>query len=1355
MSIVAPASAAAATPRSRRDPVIAWLGSIARVALSLVLLAWSLVLIAWLTLHWGILPNVDRFKPRIEDAASKALGVPVGIGNIVVRSSGWIPSFELRDVRLSDAAGHPGLQLPRVFAALSPRSLLGLEVRFEQLLIEGAALDVRITREGRLIVAGLEMGTGLATGGGDHAAADWFFRQYEFVIRGGSLRWTDERRSEEPLALNDVQFVARNTLLRHDLRLDATPPAAWGDRFSINARFAQPLLARAGDWHRWTGTAHVTLPRIDMHELARHVELPFRLDEGDGAVRAWIDIAAGTARAATLDVALRSLRLRLDPGVEPFALTQIEGRLEGRRDATGFGVTLKQFGFITPDGATWPRSDASLTWRQREGQPSHGGELSAQRVDLALASQLAARLPLGHALHEQLRDWAPRGMLSGVAARWDGPIDTPTRYEMRGEVNGLTLRAQAASAPHAIGRPGLAQLNGTISASEQGGEATLQMTDGSIEVPGLWEEPHMPIERFGAHVNWRFETLPGRANAPRRLAVQVRDVRMANADFEGDAKLAWRSGDDPARRYPGVLELDARLSRASAERVARYLPLGLGEAPRRYVQQAVRSGRVTQATFRVRGDLHDFPFDAPKHSPKDGDFRVAARLEDVAFAYVPPAVDGLQPLWPVFDKLSGELVFDRGAMEIRNAQAGVFGVTLSKVQGGIRRLGDPKPVLTIDGHAAGPLNDLVRYVNESPVGTWTGNALRRTSTSGAAQLRLALTIPLNDTSATHVKGQLALDGNDVRLAPDVALFAASKARIEFTHKGFSVQGGRARVLGGETTFEGGTLANGALRFSATGHVSAEGLQRASELGAGARMAQSLSGQTSYRASVAIVQGHVEFGVTSNLVGIASALPAPFQKNAETPLMLKWQNTVAEAREGQPVRDSLQLDLGSLLHARFEREATANGMRVVSGGIGVQDAAPLPATGVAANISVATLNIDDWKRAIERGSADTGTSDNDAGYTPNAVALRAQELIGDARRLTRVVVGATRENSTWRANIDAEQLAGYVEYRPAQRASSAGRVYARLSRLSLPKSDVEQVDSLLDQQPSAVPALDVVIEDFELRGKRFGRIEIEAVNRESPRDWLLTKLTIVNPQARLNAHGNWAAQDSASTRRRTTMDFTLDLDDSGGLLERMGTPNAVKGGKGSLAGQVSWLGSPLSLDYPSLGGTFHVAIDSGQFLKTEPGAARLLGVLNLQALPRRLVLDFRDLFQEGFAFDNVTGDVTIRQGIASTNNLRMRGVQAVVLMEGNADLAKETQDLRVVIVPEINAGSAALAYAVINPAVGLGTFLAQYFLRQPLIRAGTREFQISGSWADPKIERLERKTESGSAAEKRRDDSEGK
>ncbi len=131
--------------------------------------------------------------------------------------------------------------------------------------------------------------------------------------------------------------------------------------------------------------------------------------------------------------------------------------------------------------------------------------------------------------------------------------------------------------------------------------------------------------------------------------------------------------------------------------------------------------------------------------------------------------------------------------------------------------------------------------------------------------------------------------------------------------------------------------------------------------------------------------------------------------------------------------------------------------------------------------------------------------------------------------------------------------------------------------------------------------------------------------------------------------------------------------------------------------------------------------------------KLLSVLSLQSITRRMTLDFRDVFSQGFAFDYIRGDISVDQGLARTNNLQMKGLNAAVLMEGKASLVDETQDLKVVVVPEINAMTASLAATAINPVVGLGSFLAQMFLRGPLMEAATRTFHVRGTWADPVVE----------------------
>jgi uncharacterized protein YhdP len=307
----------------------------------------------------------------------------------------------------------------------------------------------------------------------------------------------------------------------------------------------------------------------------------------------------------------------------------------------------------------------------------------------------------------------------------------------------------------------------------------------------------------------------------------------------------------------------------------------------------------------------------------------------------------------------------------------------------------------------------------------------------------------------------------------------------------------------------------------------------------------------------------------------------------------------------------------------------------------------------------------------------------------------------------------------------------------------GHLYARLSRLNLPPSSVAEVEGLLEAPPINLPALDIVVEQLELRGKKLGRIEIEARNSEAPKsrlkavsEWQLSKLNITVPEASLRSTGRWLTAADGNAQRKTEMNFKLEVSDAGALLTRLGTPNALRGGTGQLEGSVAWQGSPLALHYPSLSGQFGVSMGRGQFLKADAGAAKLLGVLSLQALPRRLLLDFRDVFYEGFAFDSVRGDVSITQGMAHTRNLQIKGVNALVQLDGSADIAQETQKLRVVILPSLDAGTASLvAGLAVNPVVGLTAFLAQLFLQNPLIKANTQEFLIDGSWAEPRVTKV--------------------
>jgi uncharacterized protein (TIGR02099 family) len=1371
----------------------------ARWLFKLLLVVLLVFTAAWGSLHVWIVPRIGEFRPQLESEASKVLGVPVRIGAITAQSEGLIPSFELIDVALLDPQGRVALKLPKVLAALSPRSLWNLG--FEQLYLDKPFLEMR-RAGGKIYVAGLDL---TRSGNNDGRAADWFFSQTEFVIHQGTVRWSDEERGAPPLALNQVDVVVRNSARRHNLRLDATPPPEWGERFSLRGIFRQPLLStRSGRWQDWDGQVYADFSRVDVSHVRRYVDVPgIQLSEGNGAVRAWADVSKGRVTGGAADLALAEVSATLGTQVQALTLQSVAGRLGGKLLDNGFEFSAEGLQFRTREGQVWPGGNVFVSWQQAEGTRPPQGELRADKLDLAALAQVANKLPLGTATHTALTAYAPKGLVETINASWKGPLGEPISFDAKGRVVQLEvaarhgpMRTELKEPREAVGSPGIKGASIDFEASRTGGKVKLAMENGSLELPGIFEVPMVALDLLQAEVQWKIEG--------NKISVDVPSLKFANADAMGDAHATWHTSE-PAQssgkgRFPGVLDLQGGMSRADGTRVWRYLPTGIPRQTREYVRNAVVRGQASGVKFRIKGDLHDMPF----ADPKLGDFRIAGNVTDVTLAYVPRSIQPRDAReWPALQQLAGELVFERRGMQVNGASsrmAGAPGLMFNKIQVQIEELAHSIVVISAEGR--GPLAEALGVVLGSPLGLIAGPALEKATANGNADYNLQLSLPVATIDKSRVQGSLTLAGNDVQISPASPLLGKARGVVTFTEIGFGVVGGQARMLGGEVRLEGGTRTvpavpgtAGAPQDTATvlraqGTFTAEGLKQAKELGFVSRIAGNASGGASYAAVLGIRRGMTELSVTSNLQGLGLNLPAPLNKAPDAVLPLRFENALVRepaaaagssiaASGGTPkMQDQLIIELGRIVSINYLRDVSGAEARVIRGGIAVGllpgESAPAPEEGVVANINLNSINIDAWESMLSgaagasmatiaaepargTGSAGAASSAAASSYLPTLMAIRARELTAENRTLHNVVVGGSRDGLTWRANIDATELNGYVEYRQPTGAG-AGRVLARLARLTIAPGGATDVESLLNEQPANIPALDIVVEDLDLRGRRLGRVEIDAVNRGAGavareggvREWRLNKLNISNPEASFTATGNWTAINAQAAsanprppralpeRRRMVMNFKLDINDSGALLARFGMKDVVRRGKGKMEGQVSWIGSPLSLDYPTLSGIFNINVESGQFLKADPGLAKLLGVLSLQALPRRLALDFRDVFSEGFAFDFVRGDVTIEEGEAATNNLQMKGVNAAVLMAGRADIAKETQDLKVVVVPEINAGTASLVATVINPAIGIGTFLAQYFLRRPLIDATTQEFHIDGTWADPKITKVPRR-----------------
>lgn len=1320
--------------------------------LALLVFAWVAVLLAWSALHIFIVPRIDDYRGVLQQQASRVMGVRVDIGSIQAKGGWLVPWFEINDIALFDREGREALHLPRVLAAISP--LATLRGNFEQIDIESPELEIRKDAQGHVWVAGLDTAQA-----GDGSAADWLFSQPQLIVRQGVVHWRDESRPQKSqtdapvLTLRDVTVSLVNPWFRHDMRVDATPPEVLGRRLSLQGSFHQAPWLRAGDTSQWSGEAFANLPFVDVATLRQWVPMDkgLSLKEGRGALRLWSDIRQGEPVGVTADVALEAVEARLGADLLPLSLRHVQGRVGAQWQGNHVEISTQDLVFDTQEGEHWPGGVLRVSWSE---DVLASGALNADRLDLEALAQISQRLPLPDKWRALLARVQPQGQVNQLKATWQQTAQQGLNYSVHGQVRQLHLKRDTQADSVFANLPGIEAAQLILDLNQSGGKAQVTWHQGRLTLPFGLDQNQIALDDASVQLAWQL-TGPD-------VAVQFTQGRLANEDLAGEFTGSWKTGTGE-QRLPGVLDLTASISRAKVTRVHRYLPDSLPASVRSYVRDAMLAGEASRGSIRLRGNLSDMPFE----NPRLGEFRIAAQVAQGHYAYVPresaKPKTALTPVWPDLKEVTGELVFDRNSLSFKGQTqlAGTKDVPWHKVEARIADFANP--VVDVSGEARGPLAQVLQMVTNSALNDLTGGVLSKSQATGDATYKLALKLPLAQLQSSKVEGTVAFSNNSLQVIPGTPVLQKTRGTLAFSETGIQLKALQAQLLGGDATLDGGLrfAGNGdasPVQLQIKGELTAEGVRQAQELGWVSRLAQRATGKAAYSATVGMRRGKPELLISSNLKGMALTLPAPLNKLASTTLPLRIESQLTRESlqpNARVFQDQIKVSLDRMLSVAYVRDLNTARPRVLSGaiavGASVVDGLSQRDNVVSLNLQLPTVDLDAWDAALtqltgaplikSKPSKKTilgqEAADDDAqDYLPNLAALRADEIKVADRLIHKVVVSGSRQSDLWRVNISAEELSGFAEVRPAK-GNVPAQLFVRLAYLNIPPSSVPDVERMLSEQPSSIPTLDIVIADLTLRGKKLGRLEINAINQvgaKAAREWRLNKFNVNLPEATLTAHGSWMAD--GPRLRRTQFNFALAIRDSGELLTRLGTPGAIRGGEGRLDGQVSWQGSPITLDVASMTGQMNLAIEKGQFLKTEPGAARLLGVLNLQALPRRLSLDFSDLFSDGFAFDFVRGDVRIEQGVALTNNLQMKGVVAGALIEGSADLVKETQKLKVVVVPEINAGTASLYMATINPLVGLTSYLAQMVLSKPLVRAGTSEFLVDGTWADPRVTKVD-------------------
>jgi uncharacterized protein (TIGR02099 family) len=1236
-----------------------------------------------LWLRYVALPSVDNYRPDIVASIEKASGTTVSVQRISGGWGGLRPTLTLEGFRMADRRGRSALAIERADVTISWWSLLVGQLQFHDVDFHRPALALRRGRDGVVYLADKPLNE--PGSAGDDRLVEWLLGQPRLGIHEATLAWRDEFIDAPEIQLSKVEIVMRKAHGRHHAALTAMPPAALASRIDVRG----DLAFRHGE-HGWliSGDGYVEALQADLAALRSHLPLPDSLRNGVGSVRVWTRLADNALRDITADLRVRDAKVQLAEDSLPLELASFSGRVSYNLQPEGFRFGTEGLRFRTPGGAEAQPGNFSVTRSAQKGQAPKG-EVRADGIDLKIAASLLEYFPVPRDVKAQVLRFAPRGRIADASLTWSGEdAASAIRYEVKGRFEDLAVNA--------VDRwPGVSGLTGDVKGTDAGGVVRLASKGAALDLSQIFRAP-VVLDKLDAQATWRRD---GEA-----VEVAVERAQFANAHAQGEVTGTWRSvPTTPERPSPGYVDLQATVTHADIRRVGDYMPNRF-EITRNWLDRSILGGEGTRVRLELKGDLYDFPF----ADGKEGKFVVEGDVRGARLKY--------HPDWPSVDAIDGTFRFEGRRMEIRAQKGAIFASRVLSASAIIENLGAKPPVLVVEGQVDTSGADGIRFLRESPLVNGPGAFSRVVAIEGPGSLKLRLTYPFSGMDPVRVAGDYDFNGAAASVGRNLEM-SEMKGRLSFTEKGVSAPGLEGKMFGHPAVLRLATQPDNQVLTTLTGRIDAATIRKHLSESLGARF----NGTADWSARLVSNREGSELTVTSDLKGLAVTLPEPLSKTADESRPV----AVAYSRLGTE-NELATVNAGKGVYARYGRIAER-------WHAALRFSEPFASEPVREGLwlygTLPALDADAWISIFYRRTPPAGPPPAPAGASAPDLELRGMDLrLGRVRYqnrdFTQVAVNLQKRGSVWDGSLQGPQVEGEVRWDP----SGKGRVSAQLKRLAFGEG-AKEIPEPADEGDSDLPALDVVADRFEFRGRWLGKLDIKA--EPAGDEWRIDKLDIANDHAHFGSSGVWRRTGAGSI---TTLTLKLDSENLNALLGQFGYGEYMKRGSGHLEGTLVWPGMPYEFSLGRISGTFRVEGRRGQFAKLEPGAGKLLGLLSLQSLPRRATFDFSDVFSDGFAFERINGDVKVARGILLTENFEISGPSAFVTLAGEVSLPKETQSLTMRVVPEVSEAAAIAATIIGTPVLGLSTLVVSKLLKNPFGKVVAYEYQVTGSWDNPSVTR---------------------
>ena len=1257
------------------------------------------------------LPQLTEYQEEIKVWASEAIGMQVeftgmdarwGLSGPELKFYGTElirPSTQTRALAASEVG--VGVSLIRL---LSDRTLV-----VDTVTIRDTSIEIRQLEDGSWRIQGSDIDELLAI----HSPNGNGIGRIEVIVEDVELQLIHPGDSR-PTFIDVPNLLVQSDEVRVAVDADVRFDESIGDRMTVSATRIKPAPDETSPWN-------LTVEANDLN-LAGLIELypqsPKQVESGRGDIDLSVAILGTRVASATADLDLDAVSLE---GEEPF---DVSGRIEWNSSAGGWLFAADDVDLVTPRGA-WPRTSVRVEAETDRERNILSLEVAAEYLDLADTQSVGPWLA-----EEQrilLDSWRPDGIIQDLELRF-GDRTTGDFF-----VSASLSEVGIASVE---GRPGLRGFTGDIRADTEGGRLEIASDYAVLSAPGVFNEP-VEIDLIEGTVIWR------RSGTQLTVLSDSIAFRTPIIESESSVEITLEDGGSP------FVDLSSTWSVSDLAAFRRYLPEPIMR-PKMYLwfQQALLGGSIPRARTTFYGSLADFPF-----SNGNGRSVTEASVRDFQFRY--------NPQFPVAEIFEAEVLLDNTRLFSDTNRSQSLGNRTVDARIEIADL--LNPVFTMQSYTEGTMESLHDFSSNSPIDRVFGGNLDRIAVSGNGSVALDLTVPIRNWRTFTFTSTLRADDATLEIAGLPAAISEINGSVTMDRENVSSEELTGTFLSEPVSFtlRNSTMPDYRVVGSMFGVAGAEAL--VAELGV--PLEGRLEGSSNYRVDVLFPRRRINLDqqgqgaaqpeappaeperaiplmvrASSDLNGLAVDLPPPYGKPAEQSRNVSGE--VLFMPGGEQVRVSGEAESEFAWQLDFMRIEEGPVWDFDRGVLILGDSATqVPdVRGLHVRGQLERFDLAEWFALGRGGEAGSGAVER-----IRSIDIQVGDLYLLGQHLEDHRVKVDRSARDWLVQFDGEQMLGsaFVPYE----FTAERELVLDMERLILPGrgEGEEGGEQAIDDEvagpgnidPRALPAISLTAAEFAIGNRYLGAVEASFVRTT---DGLVAdSIVATDPSFEIVGNGGWEADPDDPLGSVSSLTATLTSSDVETTMRRLDYEPGIDSDDMAVLFDLSWSGGPRMDFFDTLDGDIQLRLGTGQLREVEPGAGRMFGLMSVVALPRRLSLDFRDVFESGFGFDEISGSFVIEDGVARTCDLALSGPAADIGIIGSVDLVNRDYNQTAIVSPSVGNTLPVVGLVAGGPQGAAVMFLFSQIFKEPLQGVGQVYYSVAGSWDEPAIESTDAET----------------